>query len=706
MDTMVKAERGVRVGCDIGGTFTDIVLAMPDGRLFVNKTSSTPHDLGLAIVQGLQTLIQQAGIAPSDITEIVHGTTTASNTILQKVGARTGVLTTEGFRDVLEIGRIRTPTMFDLAWQKPVPLAARRFRRGIRERMGADGKVVTPLNRAEVESVVRELVDEGVDSIAICFLNSYINPEHELAAKAVIQECFPDLLLSVSCEVLPEIKEYERTSTTVVNAYILPAMRSYLGRLKNDLERMGITASLQIMASNGGMMGIASATDKPVFAVASGPAGGVAGAAQVGVASKEEELIVFDMGGTTAKASIILGGQPSLTTEYEFRDGISAPSRFIKGGGYVLKVPAIDIAEVGAGGGSLAWIDAGGLLCVGPESAGADPGPACYSRGNDKPTVTDANMILGYLNPEALAGGSLKVDPEKSRLAVRKYIGEPLGLELYAAAHGIRRVANVNMARAIRAVTVERGRDPREMAMIAFGGGGPLHAIDVAKLLGIKRVIAPVMAGVFCSVGMLAANAEHHFVKAVLQVLDRRLPPSVQEAVDELLEQGKAVLASEGYADHMVDAVVSADLRYLGQSSELTVPVAGSFNDEQTIARLREDFSQLYEATFGYRSDETLELVNLRVMVSGRSERRLNFPGIRVDASALAGQAGARMVSFDPDMPPCETPVIARSSMDATPRRGPLIIESYDTTIIVPPDAVAKADAIGNIVIDIDSEQA
>ncbi len=705
MDTMVKAARGVRVGCDIGGTFTDIVLAMPDGRLFVNKTSSTPHDLGLAIVQGLKTLIQQAGVSPSDITEIVHGTTTASNTILQKVGARTGVLTTEGFRDVLEIGRIRTPTMFDLAWQKPVPLAARRFRRGIRERMGADGKVVTPLSRNEVEAVVRELVDEGVDSIAICFLNSYINPEHELTAKAVIQEMFPDLLLSVSCEVLPEIKEYERTSTTVVNAYILPAMRSYLGRLKNDLERMGITASLQIMASNGGMMGIASATDKPVFAVASGPAGGVAGAAQVGLASEEKELIVFDMGGTTAKASIILGGQPSLTTEYEFRDGISAPSRFIKGGGYVLKVPAIDIAEVGAGGGSLAWIDAGGLLCVGPESAGADPGPACYSRGNDKPTVTDANMILGYLNTQALAGGSLKVDPEKSRLAVQKHIGDALGLQLYAAAHGIRRVANVNMARAIRAVTVERGRDPREMAMIAFGGGGPLHAIDVAKLLGIKRVIAPVMAGVFCSVGMLTANAEHHFVKAVLQVLDQRLPPSVQEAVDELLKQGKAVLASEGYADHMVDAVVSADLRYLGQSSELTVPVAGSFNDERAIARLQEDFSQLYEATFGYRSDETLELVNVRVMVSGRSDHRLNFPGIRVDASALAGQAGSRMVSFDPDTPPRETPVIARSSMDAAPRRGPLIIESYDTTIIVPPDAVATADAIGNILIDIDSEQ-
>src|SRR5690606_24792650 len=306
-----------------------------------------------------------------------------------------------------------------------------------------------------------------VESLAICFLNSYINPQHELIAREVITEHFPSLLVSMSYDVLPEIKEYERTSTTVVNAYILPAMRSYLGRLKEDLERMGVRASLQIMASNGGMMGLASATEKPVFAVASGPAGGVAGAAQVGISADERQLIVFDMGGTTAKASLVLDGVPSLTTEYEFRDGISSPSRFIKGGGYVLKVPAIDIAEVGAGGGSLAWIDAGGLLCVGPASAGADPGPACYGRGNDRPTVTDANMILGYLNPQSLAGGSLKVDPEKSVTAMHEHVARPLGLDVIAAAHGVRRVANVNMARAIRAVTVERGRDPRDMTLVA-----------------------------------------------------------------------------------------------------------------------------------------------------------------------------------------------------------------------------------------------
>jgi len=705
MDTVLASNTGVRVGCDIGGTFTDIVLAMPDGRIFVNKTSTTPDDLGQAIVQGLGTLIRQTGIAPDDITEIVHGTTTASNTILQKVGAKTGILATEGFRDVLEIGRIRTPTMFDLAWRKPDPLVPRRYRRGIRERIDARGNIVTALDPEEVRAIVGELVAEGIESIAICFLNSYINPAHEIAAKQLIEAEFPKLLVSASCDVLPEIKEYERTSTTVVNAYILPAMRTYLARLKTDLAAMGVKASLQVMASNGGMMGVASATEKPVFAVASGPAGGVAGAALIGALGNEHELIVFDMGGTTAKASIVTDGVPSLTTEYEFRDGISAPSRFVKGGGYVLKVPAIDIAEVGAGGGSVASIDSGGLLCVGPESAGAYPGPACYGNGNRRPTVTDANMVLGYLNPHALAGGSLKVQPQLSRDAVLEHVGQPLGLDAIQAAHGIRRVANVNMARAIRAVTIERGRDPRDMTMIAFGGGGPLHAVDVARLLGVRRVIAPVMAGVFCSAGMLSADAEHNFVKAILRPL-AQCGADVQAAVDGLRAQGLDVLASEGYPAHSVDISVMADLRYLGQSSELTVPVAGAFGQDGTLQALARDFNALYERTFGYSSDETLELVNVRVFAYGRSDQRLNFRTSGVDTSALHGETGQRSVSFDPDAAPCPTRLLPRSAMTGEPVDGPLIIESYDTTIVVPPDARAWADPTGNIVIELPPEAA
>ncbi len=702
MNMTTNPSKGVRVGCDIGGTFTDIVLAMPDGRLYVNKTSTTPQDLGQAIVSGLGALIEQAGIAPGDITEIVHGTTTASNTILQKVGARTGVLTTEGFRDILEIGRIRTPTMFDLGWSKPEPLAARRWRRGIRERIDAQGRIVTALDLEQVVSETQELVDEGVTALAICFLNSYINAEHELAAKAVLQKRFPELLLSVSCEVLPEIKEYERTSTTVVNAYILPAMRTYLARLREDLKRMGVTASLQVMASNGGMMGIASATERPVFAVASGPAGGVAGAAEIGKLGGDSDLIVFDMGGTTAKASIITNGEPSLTNEYEFRDGISAPSRFVKGGGYVLKVPAIDIAEVGAGGGSIAWIDAGGLLCVGPESAGAIPGPACYGNGNERPTVTDSNMVLGYLNPKALAGGSLQVSPELSHAAILRHVGEPLGLDVMAAAHGVRQVANVNMARAIRAVTVERGRDPRDMSMIAFGGGGPLHAVGVARLLGIRRVIAPIMAGVFCSAGMLSADAEHNFVKAVLRPLVDCLPADLDRIANALADQGYTVLASEGYAADAASIVLAADLRYVGQSSELTVTLLSKSFGKEAIEQLSADFNKLYHQTFGYSSDEPLELVNLRVSARGRSGHRLDFATCQVDATALQGQTGSRMVSFDLGDTPQLTRVMPRSALTSTPEQGPLIIESYDTTIVVPPKCSAHTDGIGNIIIDLE----
>jgi N-methylhydantoinase A len=412
------------------------------------------------------------------------------------------------------------------------------------------------------------------------------------------------------------------------------------------------------------------------------------------------------MGGTTAKASIIAGGQASLTNEYEFRDGISAPSRFVKGGGYVLKVPAIDIAEVGAGGGSIAWIDGGGLLCVGPESAGAAPGPACYGHGNERPTVTDANMVLGYLNPHALAGGSLRVQPALSRRAVERHVAGPLGLDALAAAHGIRQVANVSMARAIRAVTVERGRDPRDMSMIAFGGGGPLHAVSVARLLGIRRVIAPIMAGVFCSAGMLSADAEHHFVKAVLRPLADCAAPDLAAMAGELGERGLAVLASEGHAREDAAIALAADLRYLGQSSELTVPLASGGFDAEGMAALVRGFQALYHQTFGYSSGEPLELVNLRVSARGRSRHRLDFGACQVDGTALQGETGMRQVSFEPGQPPLATRVLPRASLGSEPLQGPLVIESYDTTIVVPPCCSVRADAVGNIIIDLEEQAA
>jgi N-methylhydantoinase A len=396
-----------RVGIDIGGTFTDIVLGMPDGSLRIYKISSTPHDPAAAVVTGLAQLLRASGVSPAAVAEVVHGTTVASNTILEKKGARVGLLTTRGFRDVLEIGRVRMPDLFDLTWEKPVPLVERRLRLEVDERIAADGSVVRPLDHTSLVAAAERLLGDGVEAIALCFINSYVNPAHEEEAERVLRARYPSLDVTTSCRVLPEIKEYERTSTTVVNAYLLPVMRRYLANLSEGLRRIGVEAPLLVVASNGGVVGAATAGERPAFAVGSGPAAGVSGAARLGQAMGEPNLIVFDMGGTTAKASLVEAGRVTLTTEYEFRDGISTSSRFIKAGGYMLKVPAIDIAEVGAGAGSSARFDAGGLLRVGPESAGATPGPACYGLGGERPTVTDANVVLGFLNPEYLAGGEL-----------------------------------------------------------------------------------------------------------------------------------------------------------------------------------------------------------------------------------------------------------------------------------------------------------
>lgn len=695
-----KGSREARIGVDIGGTFTDIVLQLSDGSLHVSKVSSSTDDPGLAVTQGLQKLLSEVGVHPRDVREIVHGTTVGSNTILQRAGARTGLITTRGFRDVLEIGRIRTPGMFDLAWVKPEPLVPRRHRLEVDERIASDGTVVRPLDPEEVIEIGRRLVEEKIESVAICFINSFANAAHEEEARRVLHRHFPALAVTASFEVLPELKEYERTSTTVVNAYLLKSMRSYLGRLTESLAGIGITAPLLVVASNGGMMGVASASEKPVYAVASGPAGGVAGAAQLGRASGDENVIVFDMGGTTAKASIVEGGNPMLTAEYEFRDGISSPSRFIKGGGYMLKVPAIDIAEVGAGGGSIAHIDAGGLIQVGPDSAGAFPGPACYGQGNDLPTVTDANVALGYFNPESLAGGTKRIDHALSLEAIREHIAKPLGIGVIEAAHGIREIANVNMARAIRSVTVERGRDPRQMSLMAFGGSGPSHAVDVARMLGIKRVVVPMLSGVFSSVGMLASDIEHNFVRTIVRRLASARGEEIDPIVARLTAEGTDMLAREGYRGRAAELHLSADLRYLGQSSELTVPFPAGRFTERSRDRLYAEFQKAYLTTFGYRNDEPLELVNIRLAARGIRKNRLGFGEVAVVGDA-ATAAGERQAWFSRSGAPHGTPVQPRAAVGRKRRRGPMILESYDTTVLVPPDAAVASDGFGSIVIEL-----
>lgn len=705
MTQQTASSETARIGVDIGGTFTDIVVQMSDGSLHLSKVPTRKKDLGLAVVDGLLALLKEVGLAPDAVREIVHGTTVGSNAILQRTGSRTGLLTTAGFRDLLEIGRIRTPRMFDLTWAKPEPLVPRRWRLEVDERMAADGSVVCPLNGASVLAACRKLVAEGVEAVAICFLNSYINPAHEREARGLIETAFPDLALTASYDVLPEMKEYERTSTTVVNAYLLREMRSYLTGLTQLLAEAGFRAPVQVMSSAGGIIGVQMASRKPVFVVGSGPAGGVIGAARLNRESGLRDAVVFDMGGTTAKASVVIDGVPMLTSEYEFRDGISSPSRFVKGGGYVLKVPAIDVAEVGAGGGSIAWIDKGGLVQVGPQSSGADPGPAAYGQGNDEPTVTDANVQLGLLNPVSLAGGSKPIFPDKATEAIRRRIAEPLGLSVDEAAHGVRHLANLNMARAIRSVTIECGRDPRDFALVAFGGSGPLHAADLARILGIGRVVIPAMSGVFCAVGMLTSDVEHNFVRSLAATLDECEPARFDAVMADLRAESAAALLSEGYAADLITTSFSADLHYVGQSSELTVACPALAFGPALRDDLRAAFLDAYKAAFGYVDNSAVELVNLRVAVSAQRPNQLQFEGAGDRVEATSDPATTRRVSFERDGGFIETPVVSRTSIGFEAQTGPLIIEAYDTTIVVPPMASVRMDSCGSLIMDLDIAQ-
>jgi N-methylhydantoinase A len=688
----------VRVAVDIGGTFTDIVVMAGDGVLHESKVSTTSDDLSRAVVAGLDVLLQELGIAAGNVEEVLHGTTVGSNTILQRSGAKTGLITTRGFRDVLEIGRIRMPDMFDLTWDKPKPLVPRRLRLEIVERVAADGSIVEPLSEASVIAAGEELVAAGIEAIAICLINSYRNPAHEQRAEALLRERFPSLLVTASYAVLPERKEYERTSTTVVNAYLLAAMRSYLRNLEKGLRSIGVAAPIRVITSNGGMLAAGTACEKPVFVVASGPAGGVIGAARLGAARGEPNLIVFDMGGTTAKAVIIEDGRPSMTSEYEFRDGISTSSRFVKAGGYMLKVPAIDIAEVGAGGGSLAGIDKGGLLRVGPESAGAMPGPACYGLGNDRPTVTDANVVLGLINPRALAGGRLAIDRSLSEQAILSHVAKPLGLSLEDAAHGIRAVANAAMSRAIRAVTVERGRDPRDLTLVAMGGNGGIHALDVARDLGIGRVVVPPLAGVFSAVGMLASDLEHIALDTVTRYLDELTSADLKRLKAQLADDVLRRLAADGFTGTRVVLGWEADLRHEGQATELTVHYDGNDLGEMTARFVAE-----YHKTYGYRDESPIELVKLRVVGRGQRQRRLDFGQLAIDARAGAPAAPSRAIHFTRGAAPINTQVVPRSALSLSPRRGPLVIEEFDATTVVPPDSSVHRDPLNNIVLELEA---
>ncbi|MBN3724410.1 hydantoinase/oxoprolinase family protein [Burkholderia sp. Ac-20379] len=688
-----------RIGVDIGGTFTDLVLLDDKGYVTFTKVSSTPAAPEEAVLTGVQRILEQAGMKTSDVVEVLHGTTVGSNTMLQKVGAKCGLITTKGFRDVLEIGRVRTPTMFDLSWDKPVPLVERRYRVEIDERVLASGDVLRATPVDQVLEAGRFFQQEGVESVAICFINSYKNGANEQAALDAFQQAFPEISVTASIQVLPELREYERTSTTVVNAYVLPALRTYLQRLESGLKRIGVSAPLLVSNSNGGLSSARIAQDTPVFFISSGRSAGVVGAGRLGEACSEQELVVFDMGGTTASASLIHEGQLARTNEYEFRAGISTPSRFIKAGGYMMRVPTIDVAEVGSGAGSIAWIDAGGLLNVGPVSAGAFPGPVCYGIGGEKPTVTDANAILGFL-PQKLAGGTMELNIKAAREAVDTLLATPLGIGVEEAAVGIREVVNVNMARTIKAVTVERGVDPRDFTLVAFGGSGPVHACDLARALDMKRVVFPAAPGVFTAMGMLAGAVERYFVKPSLSLLDALDIEALGTVVAGMREDARKALAEEGYTADRIQYVFDLDMRFKGQDYEIPVRLPDTL-DAHARDTLRQAFRDAYTAIYGYASDDAIECANVRLLARGVATSTLDFNDIRsARAAGATAERSRRNVYFSRQTGWVDTPIVPRAALDQ-PIDGPVILESSDTTIVIPPGWRVATDKIGSVIASI-----
>jgi N-methylhydantoinase A len=693
---------GFRVGIDIGGTFTDIVFLGADGALHTKKISSSVDNYARAIAEGLEGVFQDTGLRGTDVDEVRHGTTVASNAILELKGAKTGLITTSGFRDVLEIRNLRMPRLYDLTWQKPPPLVERYLRVVVEERINANGDVEQPLDPADAERAVDALLAEGVEAIAVCLLHAYANPVHEQMIQEVITRRAPHLSVCISSDVLPEIKEYERTSTTVINTYIMPIVARYLDTLRQDLDAKQVTAPLLLMQSNGGLTTAEEAVHKPMNIIESGPAGGVIGAQTLARSLGLSNIITFDMGGTTAKASLVERGEVTRSLEYQVGGGIMMGSRLLTGAGYMLKVPAIDLAEVGAGGGSIVWIDGGGSLQAGPQSAGAFPGPLCYDLGGTEPTITDANLILGYLNPAYLVGGELSLNADKARDVFEDKIAKPLGLSLAHAAYGAHQIAASNMMRAIRAVSTERGRDPREYTLFAFGGNGPLFAAGMAEALRMRRIVVPPSPGLFSSFGLLYADVEHHYSRTLRRLLRTTDPQDLNAAWEPMAAAAMAQLEADGFTPEQMRLRRAANMHYQGQTFELTVPVPDGPLDAAAVAALEESFGQEHERTYGHRAgpEEPVELVNLQVVGQGIPEQtrvpeRLN----PVKAAETLGLV-SRQAYFGPETGWLETPVVPRADLQS-PREGPCIVEEYDATCVVPPQAQAGLDAYGNIIIDL-----
>ncbi len=687
----------IRIAFDIGGTFTDFVLADgATGTLHFHKIPTTPRDPAEAVLAGLEDLLRHCGVAPGNVSGLLHATTVATNAILERKGARTALITTEGFRDVLIIGRQKRYDTYDMYLEKPVPLVRRRDIFEARERVLQDGTVELALDTSALDAVLERIAAENYELVAVCLLHSYAAPAHEQAIGKRIAARLPGASVSLSSDVSPKYREYERASTAVANAYIKPIVSRYVGRLTGALEQQGIRAELFIMQSNGGLVSPELACDMPIRIVESGPAAGVLLCGVIGREEGSDRVLTFDMGGTTAKLGAIDSGEPAITPTFEV-DQV----RYRKGSGLPINVPAVELLEIGAGGGSLAHTDMG-LIKVGPESAGADPGPACYGRGGDRPTVTDANLVLGYINPDYFNGGAMRLDRDAAARAIEEQIGKPLGLDAGEAAWGIHALANANMERAMRIVSVERGRDPRKYALVAFGGAGPLHAARLARALGIPKIIVPFGAGVGSAIGMLEANSK---LDASLTRVLTLVPGAEREVAGIYAKLEARVTADLERMDAARAPAIGrfAYMRYAGQGHEIRVdlpefPVAADFS-AQVTAR----FEEAYRAKYGYHQPgAVVEAVDWYVVASvpsrnGGAESAKSFA-----AKTGSFRRGTRAAYFAELGGYADCPVIDRDALPVGEIvEGPAIIEEAEATTLLLPRSTAAVSARGHLVITV-----
>jgi N-methylhydantoinase A len=682
-----------RVGVDSGGTFTDVCLFDEEsGRVEVWKVPSTPDDpsRGIAegVEQGMRRVAPEARRPAEPVAYFGHGTTVATNALIQHRGVKTGLVTTDGFRDLLEIGRQKRPDLYDLQADKPLTLVPRDLRLEVPERVNHDGTIDTPLDEAKMRAAARALKAAGVKAVAVSFLYGFIRPEHERRALEILREEMPDVFLSAGHEIAPEFREFERLSTVVLNAYLGPVMARYIEALSPRLAALGMTATPHLTQSNGGVIGFATAARLPVRTVLSGPSTGVVGAQAVGALAGFPDLITFDMGGTSTDVALLQGGRAKLASEATVH-------------GYPIKAPMLDIHTVGAGGGSIAYIDAGGLLKVGPRSCGADPGPVCYDKGNSEPAVTDANVVLQTLNPQHLLGGRMAIRQELAREAVGRLAGR-LGLGVMETAQGILSVVTANMARAIRVISVQRGHDPRDYTLMAFGGAGPLHAARLARELEIGRVLVPRNPGILCAMGLLLTDLRADFAATRLVRADEASARVVAEAFAGLAGQAEAWFAQEGIAAAERRAVRTADMRYHGQNYELAVPVPDGPVTPATVATLVAGFAEAHRQRYGFAAEgDPVEIVTLRLEAVGivaKAELKAH-----PEAGPDAGKAiiGRRKVWLPEARGFVDTPIYDREALRPGHRfAGPAVVEQMDATTLVPPGMTARVDRWLNLILE------